>query len=335
VAAANRPPVRRLSREQRLAALLVERYRLAPPVALERVMRDFADVEDDDVPAGCDGLVLWLHGPRIRPLVILDRAQSVARRRFTLAHELGHILLPWHLGSTLACNTRASLLDAEDHVADAEREANRFAADLLVPPTWLDRKVAGIRDDSVAALMRALADAQVSAHVACLRLLETLPPGHVFAILDRTGRVELSGQTPETRIAPPPRDTALERALLDRFAARVEEIPFGPWLVIWWTYRGSHAEPPDDDPRRSREVLDALMARHAAGLEDERRLRLALSGVIGAANGDARRQGDTAVGSLHARFRGRFAKSRNVPPSMLADPEFELWLRKRAAELAR
>lgn len=315
---------------------MVARYGLAPPVDLDRVVRDFADVEHDDVPAGCDGLVISLHGPRPRPLVILDRAQSPVRRRFTLAHELGHILLPWHLGSTLACNANQSLFDVEgDHVADAEREANRFAADLLVPPAWLADHVAEVRDERVEPLLQALVAAHVSAHVACLRLLEILPPGHVFAMLDRTGSVALSGQTPETRIPPPPRGVAPERSLLDRFAAHVEEIRFGPWLVIWWTFRSADDQPGDDDRRRSTEILDALMARHAADAEDESRLRLALSGVIGAANGDARRQGDTSAGSLHARFRGRFAKTRNLPAALLEDADFETWLRKRAADLAR
>lgn len=228
-----------------------------------------------------------------------------------------------------------SLLDVEDHVADAEREANRFAADLLVPPTWLTSKVADPRDDSVTPLMRALADAQVSAHVACLRLREALPPGHsVFAILDRMGHVEMSGRTAGTRIPPPAHGAVLERALLDRFAARVEEIPFGPRLVIWWTYRSSHAEPATGDPRDSRAVLDALMARHAGGADEERRLRLALGGLIGAAKSDAGRQGDTTAGSLRARFRGRFAKSRDVRCAPRG-PGLRALVRKRADELAR
>ncbi|OZM77295.1 DNA-binding protein [Pseudonocardia sp. MH-G8] len=57
-----------------------------------------------------------------RPLVILtpDRANDVYRHRFTAAHELGHLLL----------HTDANPGDIEQ-----EREADRFAAELLTPAT--------------------------------------------------------------------------------------------------------------------------------------------------------------------------------------------------------
>jgi Zn-dependent peptidase ImmA (M78 family) len=55
-----------------------------------------------------------------RPLVILtpDRANDVHRHRFTAAHELGHLLLH---------------TDAHPGDIEQEREADRFAAELLTP----------------------------------------------------------------------------------------------------------------------------------------------------------------------------------------------------------
>lgn len=60
-----------------------------------------------------------------RPLVILtpDRANDVYRHRFTAAHELGHLLL----------HTDANPGDVEQ-----EREADRFAAELLTPAAEIE-----------------------------------------------------------------------------------------------------------------------------------------------------------------------------------------------------
>jgi hypothetical protein len=62
-------------------------------------------------------------------------ADSVPRRRFTAAHELGHFVLHRETMGRFQADTKQSVLeDAEpDTAALMEREANRFAAELLMP----------------------------------------------------------------------------------------------------------------------------------------------------------------------------------------------------------
>lgn len=56
------------------------------------------------------------------------------RRRFTAAHELGHFVLHRETMGRFRADTDAMLQEADGDVADdMEREANRFAADLLMP----------------------------------------------------------------------------------------------------------------------------------------------------------------------------------------------------------
>jgi len=76
-------------------------------------------------------LGLWLHIGS-REGILLDSRQIPRRRRFTLAHELGHSCIPSHRKSTnLKC------IDADVNEADIDRgietEANTFAAELLAP----------------------------------------------------------------------------------------------------------------------------------------------------------------------------------------------------------
>lgn len=334
MAGADRPAPEALAPERRLAELIIDRHGLSPPVDLVAVASDFADIETDEIPGQCDGLVIGLHGLRDRPLILLDSRSSGRRQRFTLAHELGHIVLPWHVGGSYLCNTgeRAILFDEHYHALASEGEANGFAAELLVPSAWLRETVAAYGDEEVLPLMRALRVAEVSPHVACLRLREALPAGHVFAITDPRGTVLLSGQTPNTGVRPPPRNEPLRRELLDRFAMTVEEEPYGFSRVIWWTFRGGTLGDgdADEDPRTAREVLDALLVRHGSGDQ-----RARLNGIIGSANSVAKRGGETSADALYGRFKSRFAKERHsLPASLIEDPELDVWLSKLAREMS-
>jgi hypothetical protein len=63
-----------------------------------------------------------------------DRENPIGRQRFTAAHELGHAVL--HHGDMpeqFLADTHAMLSDLDGQLAPKEREANRFAVELLIP----------------------------------------------------------------------------------------------------------------------------------------------------------------------------------------------------------
>lgn len=70
--------------------------------------------------------------------VILVKANgNPQRKRFTIAHELGHYLLPWHRQTKYSC-TSESIKDVGDdsrasRLLEMEQEANAFASELLMP----------------------------------------------------------------------------------------------------------------------------------------------------------------------------------------------------------
>jgi Zn-dependent peptidase ImmA (M78 family) len=71
------------------------------------------------------------------------------RRRFTIAHELGHFLIPSHKGNQQC--TAADLRESRrgnDHQR-REAEANRFAAGLLMPKLWFCRDMGRLGDADV------------------------------------------------------------------------------------------------------------------------------------------------------------------------------------------
>lgn len=74
----------------------------------------------------------------------VNAAHSPTRKRFTIAHELGHLLL--HADESFHIDERLPIAYRNDESSKAvdprEVEANQFAAELLMPQQFLQRDVA-------------------------------------------------------------------------------------------------------------------------------------------------------------------------------------------------
>lgn len=94
-----------------------------------------------------------------RRRIYVESDNDVRRQRFTIAHELGHFVLghgavlgPQHSDEKIAYGDERGWIEGaptEDALTLAEREANRFAGLLLIPPDVLDVHVARIGVDVV------------------------------------------------------------------------------------------------------------------------------------------------------------------------------------------
>lgn len=63
--------------------------------------------------------------------IVLKDSLGINRKKFTIAHELGHFYLPWHSELMFGCNINE--MDFKIDYAPREKEANLFAAELLMP----------------------------------------------------------------------------------------------------------------------------------------------------------------------------------------------------------
>lgn len=114
----------------------------APPVPVERIVREMG-VELHRVPdPGWDGALRIQDG---KAVIWVNGGTSPMRQRFTIAHELGHLVL--HNDETMF----------RDHItlvgyAPKEREANAFAADLLMPRRFVRAHMADRTIDQLASL---------------------------------------------------------------------------------------------------------------------------------------------------------------------------------------
>lgn len=111
--------------------------------------------------------------------ILVAKGRSDERRRYSIAHELGHFLIPAHRPSSTS-SFQCSLADLHlldpkdrDRRKRVEAEANRFAAHLLMPPGEIRTRIrqTGSSLERVVALARefgvskeAMARAWVDAH---------------------------------------------------------------------------------------------------------------------------------------------------------------------------
>ena len=129
-----RVPPRRLFITQRAAAALRDAGVSEPPVSVRALAAYFA-VTLVPVRGWPDGAhAQWQ--PALRE--IRFRAEDApVRQRFTICHELGHVLLG-HDPLTFSSVVDPESHDyAEDEGKAREREAEQFASELLLPPAWI------------------------------------------------------------------------------------------------------------------------------------------------------------------------------------------------------
>ena len=187
----------------------------------------------------------------------------------------------------------------------------------------------------MAAITAEIEKAGTSAHVASIAISQRLPPGRLFVIADSSASVSLSGSSPDSSAHLPRLGEDIDFKRLDPFADDHVEISFGSWAVHWWVYEGTDVESADD-PRSTRELLDGMLARHVGDVSQVAALRQSFGGIAGSAKSSSmQRGGHASPDQVYLRLRRAFAKKRkDVPDGLLDDPEFDLWLRKRAHEIA-
>jgi Zn-dependent peptidase ImmA (M78 family) len=122
--------------------LLEEAQISAPPVDLH-VVAELAGATVVDEPFNDDAFSgFLLRSPGAKPVIGVNSDHPLNRKRFTLAHEIGHLMLHprdgVHYDKQLVQLRHASTPSASDV---EEIEANRFAAEILMPSHFLTKDV--------------------------------------------------------------------------------------------------------------------------------------------------------------------------------------------------
>ncbi|MFB6860486.1 ImmA/IrrE family metallo-endopeptidase [Streptomyces virginiae] len=287
-------------------------------------------MEYADWPHECDAVTVL--GGDI-PRVFVRRDLPLLRERFTLAHELAHIELAWHVG-TVDCKIDSAAIDGDYSNSSAnvrqEREANEFASRLLAPDRWLKPLTSGIElfeRTSMQAILDELARAEMSAHAGLIALSRHLLPGHAFfidehfAISRGTAR---PGQAPLSELE-------IEQYLEN--TTTVEEFSHQGRKILWSLTTSPVAEDSGEpsDARTPHQVL-MMCCERIFGEEQAQAKAWSINGVVGGMTNDIELDWNEAaiISVVRQRIQGRSDLS-----DILLDPEFPIYLQKRAQAIVK
>lgn len=81
-----------------------------------------------------------------QPEIVVNAKEPEGRRRFTMAHELGHIIMHWGYPESKISKDQMTILYRQDSYYNSdlyeyEKEANEFAAQLLAPIDVIERVI--------------------------------------------------------------------------------------------------------------------------------------------------------------------------------------------------
>src|SRR5688500_8404326 len=88
--------------EVKLARKIIEKHSLTIPFNVEKLVSEYAEVIYRKIPiSGVDGISINLKTIGKQTKIVVNSSIPKTRQIFTLAHELGHIIIPWHLGTII------------------------------------------------------------------------------------------------------------------------------------------------------------------------------------------------------------------------------------------
>lgn len=306
---------------RRAAETLVERLDLSPPVDIEALLSDRAVVQRVSWPFGDVDAVVHGLGGSFKPSVFYRATDNPLRERFTLAHELGHVLLPWHLPSANCVSGTGSMEDVE--LFGQEQEADIFASCILLPDRWLLSLVRESRDDGTS-LLRAVESAQVTTVAALIALRRVLLAGWAFSAYGGNQVVASMGT-----VLP---DSALDGPDLN--GLKKESKAWGTAILnghsLAWFRMMANDDMPDPavDSRSDRELLTEAIALREPDQEERERLEQVCNGIVGGSlRVAARRPAEETFNVL----RYKFEQSPNR--NLLDEPEFTTWLARKATAI--
>lgn len=299
------------------ANLIISRFNLDLPIDVDAAIEPHAELEECEWPHDCDGVAI-LAGAR--PKIFVKRSRPARRKRFTKAHELGHIIISWHLA-----NVKCSVDPAagEHYVPDRalqESEANSFASHLLVPDSLISAM--GLRYVDIPGALKIVEIADVSAAAGVMALKRVLLPGYAFQVAGVDHLITSSG----TNLGGAKNIGSLERIAL-RSGAEMHQGREVRWVQL------ADAQEVAEFDEDAESVLRDVLAR-ARPHQDFARLKASIYGVVGGVLSGVRNRAGTVeaeqlLGILEYKFH-----MHDHYTDLMQHSRFRKFLMCRAVELA-
>jgi len=312
--------------EIKLARRIISKHSLSIPFDIDKLISNYGDIIYKEIPFdGIDGVSINIKVPGKFPKIIVNTSLPPKRQLFTKAHELGHIIIPWHLGTIVDDIYSQGYKDFI--YSKLEQEANRFAAELLMPKDWLTDYKVKLKND-YAQLHKVIAKkAGVSDYAAAIRLIETLPQNIVYTAVEN-GYVKHTGRTAGT-------DAYLQdnnKIFKEDFYQYIDsytQYKSNSISYHWWKI-SDEVDISTDDKRGWREILDDI-TNEISPQEGVAQFKKSINGIVAHANGKVKRRGNynvkTVISACISRLR------REGLESFTNHPNFETFIKVKVTDL--
>lgn len=166
------------------AQALLEEFGLECGTRLQEVASRLGLQVQEVAATGFDGALLRVLGSPIGTIAIRQDIPELGRKRFTLAHELGHYVLPNQQGEVTSPCRPFTIESWDRSLKSTELDANRFAAEILLPGPLLEDQ---LKTQPSMEVVREIASRfQTSMTAATFRLAE-LSTQRIAMVMSREG----------------------------------------------------------------------------------------------------------------------------------------------------
>lgn len=260
--------------EVSLAQSIVEGESFSPGSDLSKLVKKFADIEYLPIPGKVDGVSYNLKCTKKPHILINDRENPPTRQKFTLAHEFGHVMIPWHIGTF--CSHIDLNRSENDDYARLEAEANRFASELLIPTKWA-KEILGDTHNRPDETLKLMVDTVgISYQAAVIKLMQCLPSGFVCLESYRDSFHEYS--SPKTITSAPDPHDAKQVAFYDKIADKRFELNINKYQYKWWYFKNPELPKLKESAKSWRDSLNEVLQKVPS--ENRLKVQQSLNGII-------------------------------------------------------
>ncbi|MFC4238356.1 ImmA/IrrE family metallo-endopeptidase [Thalassospira xianhensis] len=212
-----------------------------PSVPLREIAAaiDIVEIREENL-SGLEGVMIVDSG-KSSGGIIVNINSSRKRKRFTIAHEIGHYVNPYHLVNSsdgFRCSRSdmsISFANPNDRRAKMELEANIFASNILMPTEWVRKYLSTIQGVELSHLIKMADKFDVSKEVAIRRYLNFAdePTAAVFSKDGVIRYIVTTSKFPRLSVwngNPIPKDRSDNRKFEEGYISEVEEVPSYFWF---------------------------------------------------------------------------------------------------------
>jgi hypothetical protein len=176
------------------ARLLLERLQVRGITDVLQIASELRLKVKEEELEGCEGLLVRPKGIPRGIIAVKKSIRSEGRKRFTIAHEIGHFVLPGHDGEGSICG-QDDIEGWSDRSNSKEREADDFAAELLIPAAVVTARLAQTTP-SLAVVEAVAADCAASLSASAWKYCD-LTSEQCAIVWSEQGKVSWSRASPE------------------------------------------------------------------------------------------------------------------------------------------